>query len=215
MRCTAVPEETMKTNEAELSTRDAQSMAKPLEEVKEARDTEVSLAGRGLEIELKDSYAYVRDREWGNPTKPLLILTRKEWKSLRSLIYRFYKVTHDDSIELFNLKEQKRALEEELEMSRPKPREEENKRLRPGSIYLISSPQGLYKIGRAIELKARMRAFESQFPFSVTLIHSFPVEDCPTAERNLHEKYSHRRANGEWFSLSSKEVEEIKLITEM
>jgi hypothetical protein len=170
---------------------------------------------RSLIIKITDSYAYAYDFDWGCEATPSLILTREEWKDLRTLIDKFYKVTHDDSIKLLNLKEKMRAEEVEREMNLPTPRTQENKRLRPGSIYLISSPQGLYKIGRAVELKARMRAFESQFPFPVTLIHSFDVEDCPTAEQELHEKYSHRRANGEWFSLSEEEVEEIKAITEM
>lgn len=84
---------------------------------------------------------------------------------------------------------------------------------RPGYIYLISSPTGHYKIGKTIDVPNRINTLRIQLPFHIKLVCYFHSDDYVQAERELHETYSHRRTNGEWFKLTPGEVEAIKAIS--
>lgn len=76
---------------------------------------------------------------------------------------------------------------------------------RDGFVYLIKSEYG-YKIGRARNLSKRSHAIKIQLPFKSELIHSHPAKDCYKLESFFHDRYKHKRLNGEWFNLSQVEV---------
>jgi len=84
-----------------------------------------------------------------------------------------------------------------------------------GFVYLIKSPTGHYKIGKARDVDNRISLFSVKLPFEIELLHTIPCEDYTTAELWLHEQYSDKRVNGEWFSLTSEDVETIKGITKL
>jgi hypothetical protein len=84
---------------------------------------------------------------------------------------------------------------------------------RPGFVYLIGSPDGYCKIGRAKVLHSRLASIGLQLPYRVELLHSIEVSDCVWAERFLHKKFTLARQNGEWFLLTAEEINWIKSLT--
>lgn len=83
-----------------------------------------------------------------------------------------------------------------------------------GFVYLIFCDIGLHKIGVAKSVKARVKQLRVSLPppLDVTLVHAIRCDDRRQLERELHQKYASARVRGEWFKLSSAQVEEIKAI---
>lgn len=80
-----------------------------------------------------------------------------------------------------------------------------------GSIYLIWSETGHYKIGRSANPRQRFSSLRSSSPLPLRLIHFFETSDCISVERDLHERFkSSRIAGGEWFTLTDAQVEWFK-----
>lgn len=80
-----------------------------------------------------------------------------------------------------------------------------------GFVYLFGSPEnGYYKIGRGNNPPSRMKTYErSKLPFPVVMIHTIPVDDSVKAEAELHRLFREQRTNGEWFRLTSDDVNKI------
>jgi hypothetical protein len=78
-----------------------------------------------------------------------------------------------------------------------------------GFIYLLSGG-GYYKIGLTTDVDRRISEISPKLPFEVELIHVIQADDMTKAESYLHERFSDKRVNGEWFRLSSDDVEWIK-----
>lgn len=93
------------------------------------------------------------------------------------------------------------------------PEKPKSKKDKSGYIYLILAETGQYKIGYSKRLFDRVKTFQVKLPFEIELIHQFPADDMYQAERELHSYFAAHRVNGEWFSLSPEQVEEIKAIT--
>jgi hypothetical protein len=93
-------------------------------------------------------------------------------------------------------------------------REEENKNKKAkkldGNVYLIRAENGLYKIGKAKKISERMKPFSVSFPMKWELLYSFQCRDYSYAEELLHAKYADKRDVGEWFKLTTDDVEYIK-----
>jgi hypothetical protein len=81
---------------------------------------------------------------------------------------------------------------------------------RDGWVYLLGSPEGYCKIGRAKRVSERLLQIGLQLPFRVELLHTIKVSDCIWAERFLHQKFATCRMNGEWFLLSDSDISWIK-----
>lgn len=81
-----------------------------------------------------------------------------------------------------------------------------------GYIYLARSDSGHYKIGQSKKPKERIKVFDTIMPIRVELVHTIPADNSFLGESLLHEKYAHKRFDGEWFSLNLDDVEEIKRI---
>lgn len=84
------------------------------------------------------------------------------------------------------------------------------KKKRDGYVYVIKSPTGHYKIGRASDPYDRMKVFEVKLPFEVEFEHLIKTKDMYLLESELHVRFESQRVNGEWFLLTSDDVAAIK-----
>lgn len=82
-----------------------------------------------------------------------------------------------------------------------------------GYIYLLGTPEGYCKIGRAKRVTERILQIGLQMPFRVELLHTIRVTDSVWAERYLHQKFASCRMNGEWFLLSDFDINWIKSLS--
>jgi Meiotically Up-regulated Gene 113 (MUG113) protein len=80
---------------------------------------------------------------------------------------------------------------------------------RYGYVYLIQSPTGSYKIGRARNPEDRMKTFNVKLPFEVDYVHLIETSDMYGLERAFHKRYAQKRVNGEWFMLDPEDVQYI------
>lgn len=74
-----------------------------------------------------------------------------------------------------------------------------------GYVYLIES-NGLVKIGRAKDIKNRLRAYTTENPHGIRPLAYALVEDAGTKELELHEHFAIKRRQGEWFDLTAEET---------
>lgn len=79
-----------------------------------------------------------------------------------------------------------------------------------GYVYLIKASTGHRKIGRTVNPQNRMKTFNIKLPFEVEYEHLIKTNDMLMLESQLHNKFSEKRINGEWFDLDGSDVEYIK-----
>ena len=81
-------------------------------------------------------------------------------------------------------------------------------------VYLIQSGD-LYKIGIAVNIEKRIKSLRTGTPHQLQLLHSIQYEcqeDARGMELALHNHLPYRRVTGEWFSLTSYDVDFIKTL---
>ena len=98
----------------------------------------------------------------------------------------------------------------EIEKQRIKAEKKTAKPARDGYVYLLKSSMGHYKIGRSRDVKKRLSTFGVQLPFKVELVCQIKTNNMYDLERDLHDLFSHKRVNGEWFTLDDNDAEYIK-----
>lgn len=81
---------------------------------------------------------------------------------------------------------------------------------RSGYVYLLQSPTGFYKIGRAINPANRLKTFSVHLPFEVEYICLIQTDDMIGLELELHRRFAAKRGNGEWFALDDADVAYVK-----
>ena len=86
---------------------------------------------------------------------------------------------------------------------------------KPGYVYLVRMPTGIYKIGCTSDPDRRLYALRNKFGQSLELLHLIPCADYGRAEQSLHKRYWHRHVAHERFNLSDSDIDEIKAIERM
>lgn len=105
-------------------------------------------------------------------------------------------------------KDHEEALSKEI-VSRRKPSTPQK-----GYVYLLKfEGKNSYKIGKTINLEARITQFEIKLPFETQLICAIPSDDITVLEAQLHERFAQQRINGEWFKLTANDVKYIQRLS--
>lgn len=77
-------------------------------------------------------------------------------------------------------------------------------RTKSGHVYIIEH-QGVYKIGIARSVEERMKGIK--LPHATQVIHTIATNNMYFAERRLHQRFTSRRLNGEWFQLDHDDLQ--------
>lgn len=79
-----------------------------------------------------------------------------------------------------------------------------------GYVYFIKSAYG-YKIGKAKNIKNRLKIFEVKLPFEFELKHYIKTIDYNELEVEIHDYFKDSIINGEWFQLEESDIEELRI----
>jgi hypothetical protein len=90
-----------------------------------------------------------------------------------------------------------------------KRRKEEKPQSKEGFVYILKCGP-YYKIGLSQVVDKRVEQLSTIPPFDVELIYTIETDDMYGLESSLHNKFSEKRKNGEWFELEGADLEYIK-----
>lgn len=77
-----------------------------------------------------------------------------------------------------------------------------------GSVYVISSTNGLFKIGSARNVERRIRSLQTGSADQLEIVCVIPTAQHTHAalERALHHRLADKRVSGEWFDLTDADL---------
>lgn len=79
------------------------------------------------------------------------------------------------------------------------------------NIYLIrDSERNHYKIGIAVDVKARLQHLQTANSAKLELICSIPTNEPAVLEKTLHTKFQVQKVMNEWFKLTNDDIAYIK-----
>jgi hypothetical protein len=80
----------------------------------------------------------------------------------------------------------------------------------PGQVYVISIPDGHYKIGVSNNAKERIATIQTSLPYTVSVHLVFDTDNCYEVERKLHQCFASKHVRGEWFRLTDTDLAYIR-----
>lgn len=81
-----------------------------------------------------------------------------------------------------------------------------SKRNRDGYVYLLKS-NGLFKIGKSKNPSKRITDISPKFPAEVEIVSVIKTKNMDSMESCLHNKFKDKRRLGEWFNLTTEDIE--------
>lgn len=115
----------------------------------------------------------------------------------------FYERITPDEFEILNM-----SCEDPRQPKAPTPKPKPAKI--PGFVYVIKNDAGLYKIGKTINPKDRIKIFSVKLPFDIEYTMVIRTKDYSSLETKLHKRFAHKRKRGEWFTLSEDDIERLR-----
>lgn len=81
-----------------------------------------------------------------------------------------------------------------------------------GYVYLVAehSESNCYKIGHTNDVKQRIQNLQTGSAASLQIVHEIKTDDMRGIEAYWHRRFESRRERGEWYRLSSKDVNAFK-----
>ena len=128
-----------------------------------------------------------------------LVITYMELLEILEAVHEFYDTATDDAIQEYN-----RLRLNERNITGGEKCAQEQKR-QSGYVYLINAGE-FYKIGISRNINQRVTKLSTLPPFNITLVCIIKTDDMMGLEKELHETFSEKRVNGEWFTLSGEDV---------
>jgi len=91
--------------------------------------------------------------------------------------------------------------------------DEDRKSMPPksGYIYVLRADNGLYKIGRSVNIDGRIKRLETVLPYELEFVCAIEAEDYITTEERLHQVFADKCVKGEWFELAKADIEYLKI----
>lgn len=135
-----------------------------------------------------------------------LLMTESEAKELFAQLQIFFDYYGSEAIDEANRERLNRA----STPVRP-PTGTSGRKIRAGWIYVLESPEGLFKIGKTTrQPNIRLQEFAPKLPFETALIHSIQTDDTQSLEESLHQQFGDKRVRGEWFRLDEQDLEYLR-----
>jgi len=122
--------------------------------------------------------------------------THAEWLSLVAEVERFYSSITDSTIAASNA-----AIEASYDYhpkSQPQPS--------PGYVYVAKASNNLFKIGQSKAPITRLTRLSATIPEGLQIVLLIKSATPRILERDLHQRFSAKRGNGEWFQLDSSDI---------
>jgi len=105
-------------------------------------------------------------------------------------VFEFYKITAEEREAALKIQEKSNHLE----------RLQEPAKGTAGYVYIMQCNE-FFKIGIAIDPKARLALLQTGNPYKIALVSVWPSGNPRREEQALHIKYASSRVRGEWFAL--------------
>lgn len=81
-----------------------------------------------------------------------------------------------------------------------------------GCVYILSDTYDNYKIGFAVDLAKRLRAYNTHLPYEPIIIKTIQSSNMRETEKFLHDKFKSKLIRNEWYKLDSDDIEYIKTL---
>lgn len=82
-----------------------------------------------------------------------------------------------------------------------------------GFIYVLRAQAGDFcKIGKTTSLSKRIAQLKIQLPFPVSVHAAYQIAQPARVESVLHEQFSDKRLNGEWFRLTESDLSRLSMM---
>ena len=74
-------------------------------------------------------------------------------------------------------------------------------------VYIIKTGKNLYKIGKTQDLRKRLASYHTHLPVLFRVVRQYPAANMHDLEESLHIVFQHRRVKGEWFQLTTDDLQ--------